>query len=250
MAVELPNFSVRPLRAGDFRSVARFIPRHIIGRDGNAVAIDGVGACERLLAAGMMLGAAVTDPNEPNESIVALGAAVFLTEQFIQEQKTLSVPGLAERILLSVFSTASPVLDATAVERRNEKGGLHLAVLFHEWDRDCTDHDYVREIRIHLVKAFLNDLRGYRLREIIAECVGEEDLRWAVGGGGYLLRDSYDEWYRKHAEPAPRRFLVGATPPKRRSRYRAVSFRSSSIIASRFAGSRRPSGDCCRPPHL
>jgi DNA-binding NarL/FixJ family response regulator len=211
MRVELPHFRVRRLRVGDFRSVARFIPRRSIGRDGNTVTIDGVGACERLLAAGMMLGAVVSQPNQPSESIVAFGGAVFLTDQYVRDQKTSSVPGLAERILLSAFSPVSPILDATAIERHNEKGGLNLAVLFHEWDRDCTDQDYVREIRIHLIKAFLNDMRGYRLREIIAECVGEEDVRWAVGGGGYVLRDSYDEWYRKHAEPAPRRYLVGAT---------------------------------------
>ena len=44
-------------------------------------------------------------------------------------------------------------------------------------DRDNPDH-LAREIRMHLVKAFLNDFRGFRLREILSESVGEDELRF------------------------------------------------------------------------
>jgi hypothetical protein len=112
-----------------------------------------------------------------------------------------------------LYSAAQPdprLLSPHAVGRANEKEGLNIAVLLHEWDRAGTGAEFAREIRMYLVKGFLDHFRGYRLREIMGEVQGTQELQWALAGG-YMLRDSYDEWYRTRTEPSPHRYLVSIT---------------------------------------
>jgi len=157
-----------------------------------------------------MTGTLLTSVEDGKEIVLAVGAAVFVTDEFLLSEKSAPQPGLPERVLHSALKPGTPVLSLPEICRDNERHGLNVVIVLHEWDRNSVDVDLGREIRIHLVKTFLSDFRGYRLREIVSEGI-EEEVRWAVGGGGFVLRDSYDDWYRTRTEPSPRRYLIGIT---------------------------------------
>jgi hypothetical protein len=173
------------------------------------VSFDDPAACRLLPDEGGMTGVLLTTGENAGETIIALGAAVFITDDFLETQKKMPQPGAAERILASALGPNSPVLRPPAIHRLSERHGLSVAVVLHQWDRANTGRDIESEIRIQLTKAFLNDFRGYRLRELLTEVLGEEELRWAVSGG-FMLRHGYDDWYRAHQGPTPRRYLIGA----------------------------------------
>jgi hypothetical protein len=204
-----PEIRLRPLRPKDVSGISQFIPDRLIAPDGSSIAFDRLAACEALLAEGGMSGIVVTAGHGSDDRIVGVGAAAFVTDDFLRSQRTGRRPGLPERVLYSAFKPDSPVLRKPAICRENERRGLNLVVVIHQHDK--VGEELERETRMHLTKAFLDDFRGYRLREILTEVLGEEELRWAFSGGGFVLRDSYDEWYRTRTEPSPRRYLVGVT---------------------------------------
>lgn len=205
------DIRVRPFRSADVPAVAHFIPNRLLDAKGRWVQMDGVRACRTLLDEGAMVGAIFTLRQDAVETIVGVGGAVFVTREFLQAQRAWPQPGLAERVLHPAFGPGSPVLDKRAICRANSGEGLNLVVLLHEWDRRIANLELSRQIRIHLMKAFLADFRGYRLREILAEGPNDEATRAALAGGGFVLRDTYADWYRTRTEPSPPRMLIGIT---------------------------------------
>jgi hypothetical protein len=204
------TIKLRGLRSADVPAVARFLPNRVIDAQGRSIEFDAVAACESLLDDGVMKGALFTTIQDGVETPAAVGGAFFVTEEFMQAIKTSSQPGVSARVLRSAAQRDPGVLSPPAIRRANQSEGLNVALVLHEWDRAAASDEFAREIRMRLVKGFLDDFRGYRLREVLGEVRGEEELQWALAGG-YMLRDSYDEWYRTRTEPSPRHYLVSIT---------------------------------------
>jgi hypothetical protein len=200
----------RSLRAVDVHQAAHLIPNRLPGPGGRH--FDAVAACRRLLAAGEMVGTVVETIVEGNAGeIVGIGGAVFVADEFIAAERERPMPGLAERILARVLDGTSPVLRLEQIAEANRGAGLNVVTVLHHWASDRINTDQGREVRMHLMTTFLDDFRGYRLREILSEAVGEHELKWGLAGGGFVLRSDYAEWYEKHLEPLPRRYQGGIT---------------------------------------
>jgi hypothetical protein len=157
-----------------------------------------------------MKGALFTTIDDGVETPAAVGGAFFVTEGFMRAIKSASLPGVSARVLHAAAQRDPGILSSPAVRLANEREGLNIALVLHEWDRTGASVEFAREIRMRLVKGFLDDFRGYRLREVLGEVQGEEELQWALAGG-YVLRESYDGWYRTRTEPSPRHYLVSIT---------------------------------------
>jgi hypothetical protein len=200
----------RPLRSADIPAIARFLPNQFMDPNGRSIQFDPGAACELLLDQGVMTGTVFAKVDDGTEALLAVGGAVFVTDEYLQALKTASQPFVSERILSSAGRSGSGLLPPGAIGRANERHGLNIVVLLHEWDRAGADAEFAREIRIRLVKGFLDHFRGFRLREVLGEVQGQEELQWALAGG-YILRDDYAEWYRTRTHPSPHRYLVSIT---------------------------------------
>jgi hypothetical protein len=169
---------------------------------------DAVGACRALLSARALIGVSVSRSGPGNAArIVGIGAGVFVSDEAARQIRAESVPGVSERILRAGLDGPALSLDSHELFAQNARDGLNVVVVLHHHVAGL-DATAQRQVRGELTGAFLNDMRGYRLREVLAEC-SDDELEWAVTHGGFRIRNDYEEWYRQQAEPAHRRILLG-----------------------------------------
>lgn len=156
-----------------------------------------------LAAGGSLIMSVVEDhEREPAGRTVGMGASVFVTDRFTEEAKTTRPPNIGSQFVLEAMAGRSPALDFAAIARANSGPGLNVFVLHYAWDRDNLLPDDARAARDELIRAFLHEHRGYRLKEILLERHGEEAIR-RVLTGGFLLRRDYADYYES----------IGSGPP-------------------------------------
>lgn len=218
--LQRPMRNLRTLRTGD-RSTARLRTERLTARAIEAAAdflpstliesgeaFDVVAACQRLLSAKAMIGVSISRVDSGNVSkVIAVGAAVFLSDEAASDIARHPIPGASERILWSAGHGPAVPLDAQQIDALNAHHGLNVFVVLHHQTPGLTPDDQV-QVRARLTAAFLEDMRGYRLREVLADGLEDELADWAIPGG-FRVRNAYDDWYRTHVEPRPRRVLIG-----------------------------------------
>ncbi|HEX5324846.1 MAG TPA: hypothetical protein VFW40_13750 [Capsulimonadaceae bacterium] len=134
--------------------------------------------------------------------VMGFGSSVFVADRFIQEAKTWRAPDLSGQIIRDELGGKSPVLNAAAVRAANSGDGLNLFVLHYGWDIGNLEPDQARAVRDELIRAFLNEHRGYRLKEILIQRCGDEGVR-RVLTGGFVLRRDFADYYQKNGSAAP-----------------------------------------------
>lgn len=168
-----------------------------------------------LISRGSMIMSVVEDhEREPDSRIVALGASVFARDRFMREAKSTRPPNQAAQLLHEEMAGDGPVLAAEAVGRANAGAGLNVFIVHYTWDRQSLTTEDARPVRDELIRAFLHEHQGYRLKEILLERHGEEAIR-RVLTGGFRLRRDYADYYQKsrQGKPDPDRqpYLAGLT---------------------------------------
>ena len=209
--VEFRFTRTRQLTTENVKEAARFLPNRLIGP--GSVQFDAVEACRRLLASSSMMGTLVealdTHERAAVGRVIGVGAGVFVSSAFVRAEHHDPQPGLSERVLWSALASPSVALNEREIASENRKNGLNLVVVLHHGAEQ--EPELVKmEFRRHLVMAFLQDVQGYRLSEILAEGAGEVERAWCLAGG-YRVRCEFTRWYESHSEPVPRRFLSGIT---------------------------------------
>jgi hypothetical protein len=174
---------------------------------GTGESFDVIAACRSLLSARVLMGVSVS-LIEPGKAarIVGIGAGVFVSDETAREIRADPVPGVSERVLRAGPDGAALCLDSHELLAQTEGDGLNVIVVLHHVAELGVNEQ--RQVRGALTAAFLNDMRGYRLREVIAEC-SDDELDWAVTHGGFRVRNTYEEWYRGQERPGRRRILLG-----------------------------------------
>ena len=186
-------------------AAAEFLPRTLIE---SGKPFDVVAACQRLLSANAMIGVSISKVDSGNVSkVIAVGAGVFVSDEAASDIARHPVPGAVERILWSAGHGPAVPLDAQQIAAQNAHHGLNVFVVLHHQAPGLTPDDQI-QVRARLTAAFLEDMRGYRLREVLADGLEDELADWAIPGG-FRIRNAYDDWYRTHVEPRPRRALLG-----------------------------------------
>jgi hypothetical protein len=97
-------------------------------------------------------------------------------------------------------------LNRREIETANAGEGLSFAVFLNHWIDSLTD-ELASDVRRHLMMAFLRDVKGYKLIEVIVE-TREAEMKWGLAGG-FRVRSDYSDWYAEHWDPQPRRLLMG-----------------------------------------
>jgi hypothetical protein len=169
-----------------------------------------VGACRELLARRSMMGVLVDACGPDRKSrVVGVGGGAFVSHAFVEKERRHPRQGVLDRVLRSVLESRSVALDAQEIAAANAGDGLDIAVILHHWQKDVAD-SVKREVRRYLMEKFLDDIRGFRMREVLAEARETDELPWCLAGGFRLRSDSPTQDSTVLPGEA-RRMLVGIT---------------------------------------
>jgi DNA-binding NarL/FixJ family response regulator len=186
-----------PLRDEDLISCLDIDPRRVgaelIGKDR---AIEAWKALMRSCA----FRSSVIKSEQPIQGnrIVGFGAAVFVSSAFVDEEVCDPRPGLNTRIITSVDSGDSVVLNKVALRRANTKGGLDLVVLYPQWRKDVLSAGQVSEVQTLLASSFLERHRGFRLNRLVTEVLDLSERRSYVEPTGvWRVTSEFSEFYSR-----------------------------------------------------
>lgn len=206
------NLSYRTTGIDDFEACARILQGGFAFEENVRARLPAI--WRHLYDEGCMISAVVEDHERPpNTRIVAFGASVFVTDQFMKEVQENPFPYLCVRVIDRVLKNDSPILTPAAARQANSCDGLNLLMLHHSWAEEILSTAEAPLVRTQVILASLDHHSGYNLKEIVAECIGDEDREWVLSGGSFHLRSIYDSYYERQPLPPPnqRPFLVGLT---------------------------------------
>ena len=168
-----------------------------------------------LLSNGAMQLFLVEDRAKPVGSrVVSFNAIIFVTDEFCSEARLTLPPYLGVELSRRYLSRRLPVLNREQVARANAADGLNVVMCFEGWSHDAFSPEEFLAIREKQSEAFHLALRGYRVREFLADPIGWETSQWILDAGARLRRD-YSNYFRKNRlpkpEPSQRPCLVGLT---------------------------------------
>lgn len=168
-----------------------------------------------LLSKGAMKLFLVEDRARPLGSrIVAFNAIVFGTDKFCLEAQSTLPPYLSVQLTHQYLSGRLPVLNRDQVARANACDGLNVVMCFEGWAQDGIWPEQSLLIREKQDEAFHLTLRGYRIKEFLADLIEWEMSQWMLDAGARLRRD-YSDYFRRHKAPklksSQRPWLVGLT---------------------------------------
>jgi len=146
--------------------------------------------------------------------IVAFGATVFVTDEFCYEARSTFPPYLGLRIAQHYLTHNLPILSPEQIARANARNGLNVMMCFGGWEQAGLSREEILAVREKQSEAFHLAHSGYRVKEFLADPIGEKELGWMLDAGAHLRRD-YSDYFRKHGVPIPessqRPWLVGLT---------------------------------------
>jgi hypothetical protein len=146
--------------------------------------------------------------------IVSFNAILFVTDEFCSEARSILPPYLSVELVRKYLSHRLPVLDREQVAKANARDGLNVVLCIEGSAHDNFSRDEFLAVRDKQSEAFRNALNGYRVKEFLADAIGEETLRRMINAGTRLRRD-YSNYFRKSGVPRPessrRPWLVGLT---------------------------------------
>ena len=144
---------------------------------------------------------AVIEANSPiaGHRIIAFGASVFVSRAFADEEVSNPRPGLNARIIASIDSSQTVVLNDAELRSANTKGGLDLVVLYPQWRKDILSFEQISEVQMLLASSFLEHHRGFRFNRLISETMNEEERKSYTEPTGVLQTVSdFREFYSQH----------------------------------------------------
>jgi hypothetical protein len=149
----------------------------------------------------------------PGSRIVSFGATIFATTEFCSAAESTLPPYLGVQIAQYYLSGAAPVMRRKALARANACEGLNVVLCFEGWELNGLSREQVLVVRKKQSEAFHLTLAGYRMREVLADPIDDEELVWMLNAGAHVRRD-YSSYFQKHralTNYTPRPRLVGLT---------------------------------------
>jgi DNA-binding CsgD family transcriptional regulator len=168
-----------------------------------------------MLLEGTMKLSLVEDRARPLGSrIVSFNAAAFVTDEFCSEARSTLPPYLGVELARRYLSRQLPVLNREQIAQANAHEGLNVLMCFERYALDIFSRERFLVVRERQNESLNFVLKGYRVKEFLADQIREEILQWMLGAGNRVRRD-YSNWFRKHSvlkrEPSERPKLVGLT---------------------------------------
>lgn len=162
------------------------------------------GLWHRLLSGGQLNGGVVVDRSGPGRSpIAAFGMTAFVTDAFVDEYLASPKPYLSAIVYERLLSGDAPVLDARQVGRANTSGSLNLLILhFGTGGPTPTDARTLTAVAAAQDGFRLTHV-GYRIRRVLQEGYGPQQLAFLTQGG-FVLKSDYGDYYADARRQKPR----------------------------------------------
>jgi hypothetical protein len=152
--------------------------------------------------------------NSAGPQIVSFSAVLFVTDGFCLAARSKLGPYVGAELAGQYPSRQLPVLNREEVARANAGDGLNVMMCFEGWTHDSLSPEQRLVVRAKQGEALHLALRGYRVKEFLANPIGANTLQWMLDAGA-RLRCNYSNYFRKHylrkAESSQRPCLVGLT---------------------------------------
>jgi hypothetical protein len=178
---------------------------------------------QRLFLAGQLHGGVVVDPEVSGpESIAAFSMCVFVDEAFIADYLRAPTPYPAGLVYERILAGRSPVLTTKALPAANSSGNMNLLILHFRTRNPLLDNDRARAVVAAFQSSFLLFFAGYRMRRVLQEAYGAEQLPFFTAGG-FLMKSDYGSYLQQEGvQPAPdeqRPYLMGVYRDDPHTRY-------------------------------
>lgn len=177
----------RPMRPQDVRECVEIIAAHpTVGpRYGDAISDLRPSWLHLLSSNGFCATSIIEEVDGTRSRILGIGASVFVSDDFVRELKTPPSfwigPELAKRVSRG---DDSALLSPKQTQDANSRGGLNLAV----WQGLVLPEDARRaDLWSKLTAVFLDDHRGFLLKEIVSQGESPEHLEALRSVGGFLI---------------------------------------------------------------
>jgi len=146
-----------------------------------------------MLSKGAMKLCLVEDRARPLGSrIISFNSIVFVTDKFCSEARSTLPPYLCVELTSRYASRQLPVLNREQVARANAGDGLNVVLCFEGWAHGSLSPEQLLAVREKQSEAFHFTLRGYRIKEFLANPIEWEMSQWMLDAGAHLRHDYPD----------------------------------------------------------
>jgi len=171
----------RPMRLEDVRCCARLVASHPAFARQYGNSRDNLLRAWSKLIGSEGFRAIVFEETGPAEvRMFGVGVLVFVCDEFVEEAKRSPYFWLGPVLATRVANGNSPVLSDAEVRRLNSTGGLNVV----PWPLGFRVEDVKRiEVSSLAIGSFIEQVRGYRLKEFLAQSPVEEETLAMMGAG-------------------------------------------------------------------
>ena len=127
--------------------------------------------------------------NPPGARLVSCCAAVFATDRFCIEACSFSPPFLGTQLVRRYRSGEAVMLSRPEIARANTKGGLNLVLCFEGPERGALLGEHYLALQQKRGEAFHLAIAGYRLKQFLANPIGEQAYEETRDAGAILRTD-------------------------------------------------------------
>lgn len=140
------------------------------------------------------------DPSRPkDERAVGIALTLFVNDTFAQEVITTAPPYLSLNLIRETKEGRRPFLQGDEIHEANIAEGLNLVALHRglRSPKRSSEHDR-SSLKTAYYQSFFPIHDGYRIKQVIAEFIGAENLKETEHSGGVVYRD-YAEFKNRRA---------------------------------------------------
>jgi hypothetical protein len=186
----------RDLRAQELEQV---LALHPMSAGHELVGWDRAVAAWRWLIAQRSFKAAVIESETPihGKTVVGFGATAFVRQVFVDREIENPEPGLNSRII----DAGNPVvLDDKELRAQNTKGGLDTVGLYGTWRRDGLTSEQIRDAKLAIAAAALENHSGYRHRRVLAEASDAGYIQFTEDWRVFRTVSRYEEFHSRNSD--------------------------------------------------
>ena len=192
------KLSHRPMQPEDIPECLEIVANHpVIGQRYGSAIKDLPQAWLRLIQSEAGSTMVAHDGDDPRARICMFGITIIVQDDFLRDLKTPPHFWVGPELTRRIMRGESPALTNEQIRKANSQDGLNLVC----WE-GCVHPEYetYSEVHRHVMKAFIQDHRGYRWKELIStQSWRPEHLDWILKTGGHLwdpLTGSYKSTLR------------------------------------------------------
>jgi hypothetical protein len=175
----------RPMRPKDVRGCVEIVASHpVVGSRYGAAIQQLAKVWLNLIGQEAFRAIVFEEVTVRSTRLLGAGVSAFLRDDFFQQLKTPPVPWIGSALTERIVSGSSSLLSNKEIREANADGGLNLVV----WEGIVRPEDFLRpEVNMAAVNAFVEQHRGFLLKEVISQTINSEQLTSSLNGGAMFL---------------------------------------------------------------